>query len=178
MISFYIGLDLGQKRDPAAIAIVEKKGLILVRHLERMPLGTTYPNIVERIRRIANHHPLAGRCALAVDGTGLGAPVVDMLRAARIGCEIAAVTITGGEKESKSGNTWNVPRTDLIAGLQLLLEQKQIKIASRLKETEAIVRELMNINSPSHHDDLVFALSLACWRAKRGEIGHRSVPFF
>jgi hypothetical protein len=94
-----------------------------VRHLERVPLGTTYPGIVERTRQIANHDPLLGQCALAVDGTGLGAPVVDMLRTAHLGCEISAVTITNGDREHRAGQSSSVPKYDLIAGLQLLLER-------------------------------------------------------
>jgi hypothetical protein len=48
-------------------------------------------------------------CALALDGTGVGAPVVDMPRAARLGCDIAAVTITGGERLHQKGSVWRVP---------------------------------------------------------------------
>jgi hypothetical protein len=102
---FYVGLDLGQSQDPAAIAVVERleprRGGscgILVRHLERAVLGTPYPRIVARVGAIVNHKELRGRCALAVDGTGVGAPVVDMLRGAGLGCELSAVTITGGER--------------------------------------------------------------------------------
>ena len=57
------------------------EGLVL-RHVERVPLGTPYPEVVERVRELVTHDELAGRCALAVDATGVGAPVVDMLRAA------------------------------------------------------------------------------------------------
>ena len=39
--------------------------------------------------------------AMAVDATGLGAPVVDMLRAARLSCDISAVNITGGDQQSR-----------------------------------------------------------------------------
>jgi hypothetical protein len=77
---FYVGLDLGQSQDPAAIAVVERLAprhgescSILVRHLERAALGTPYPRIVARVWAIVNHKELRGRCALAVDGRGLGA---------------------------------------------------------------------------------------------------------
>src|SRR6266700_1290143 len=67
MITFYIGLDLGQKRDPAAIAVVERRRLayqpsgsltLMVRHLERGPLGTPYPGIAwSSGGRYAAHRP-------------------------------------------------------------------------------------------------------------------------
>src|ERR1700733_11177591 len=113
-MTFYLGLDLGQRHDPTAIAVVEGPDVIRVRHLERVPLGTPYPGVVERVRAIVRHPELVGKCALAVDGTGVGAPVVDMLRAARLGCDISAVTITGGEREHHD----NVPKRDLMAGVQ------------------------------------------------------------
>jgi hypothetical protein len=124
---FYLGLDLGQRRDPSAIAVVEKARVMRVRHLERFRLGTLYPNVVERVREITQHRELAGNCALAVDGTGVGAPVVDMLRAARLGCDIAAVTITGGDRQRQTGSVWSVPKRDLIAVVPVLLERDELR---------------------------------------------------
>ena len=43
-----------------------------------------------------------------------------MLRESRLRCEILAVTITGGDKESQNGQAWNVPKKDLMSGVQLL----------------------------------------------------------
>jgi hypothetical protein len=158
---FYIGLDLGQRRDPSAIAVVEKT------------------------REIAQHRELAGNCALAVDGTGVGAPVVDMLRAARLGCDIAAVTTTSGDRQRQTGSVWNVPKRDLMAVVQVLLEREELRLARGLRELGALMRELTDVRSSAgiggrvrlgadgcgEHDDLVIALALACWRAKRGQIG-------
>ena len=46
---YFIGLDLGQKRDFSAVAVVERAGVGLhVRHLERMALGTPYAAVVAR----------------------------------------------------------------------------------------------------------------------------------
>ena len=71
-----------------------------MRKVERLPLGTPYPGVVARVREMVCGEALAGQCALVVDATGVGAPVVEMLRGARLGCEVTAVTITGGEKEN------------------------------------------------------------------------------
>jgi hypothetical protein len=193
---YFVGLDLGQRRDHTAIAIVERvdrnRGYegatfdrMVVRYLERVPLGTTYPQVVERVRTIVESAELRGRCALAVDSTGVGAPVVEMLRAARLGCEVTAVMITSGNKANQAGQVWNVPKRDLISGVQVLLERAELKIAKKMRNVGALVRELMDVRSVTRenglvrlgadgsgeHDDLVIAVALACWRARRPQNG-------
>ncbi|MGD1073524.1 MAG: hypothetical protein ABSB15_25715 [Bryobacteraceae bacterium] len=195
---FYFGLDLGQRRDHSAIAVVEKVSryrayagagvpVLHLRYVERVPLGTSYPEIVERVREMVTGAELSGQCALVVDATGLGAPVVQMLRSARLGCEIAAVTMTGGDKESQRGNDFNVPKRDLVAGVQVLLEKQELRIARTLEGARALIEELVDVRATvsvkgrvrlgadgyGEHDDLAIALALACWRAKRKEIDTR-----
>jgi hypothetical protein len=196
MPGFYVGLDLGKKRDPAAVAVVERfdRDAVFhrlgVRHVERVALGTPYPRVVERVREIVGKVSLAGRCFLAVDATGVGEPVVDLLRAARLGCDLCAVTITGGEYQHHNGGAWSVPKRDLIAHVQVLLERDELRIARRMRDVGSLVRELLDMQSTTtssggrrfgadgygQHDNLVIALALACWRARRPEIGHGIRP--
>jgi hypothetical protein len=68
------------------------------------------------------------------------------------------------------------PLQDLLAGLEVLLEAGELKICRRLKEAERLVRELESMRPTSRkqgsggeHDDLVFAVALAVWRARRAE---------
>jgi threonine dehydrogenase-like Zn-dependent dehydrogenase len=173
---YFLGLDLGQKRDYSAVVVVERvdhrrafQGTefekLNVRYVERLPLGTPYPVVVERMREIVQSDELCGDCALAVDATGVGVPVVDMLRAARLGCEVMAVTITGGGRESAG----SVPKRDLLAGVEVLLEKGQLRIG-KVREAARLGRELMAMRTGKdggEHDDLVIALALACWRARR-----------
>jgi len=194
---YFVGLDLGQKRDHSAIAVVERVeaysayrapvlGRLEVRYLERVPLGTSYPAVAERVRRIVQCGAIDGKAVVVVDATGVGRPVVDLLRAGRMRCEVAAVTITGGEKAVQSFDGWSVPKKDLMAGVQVLLEKDQLKVAPKLKAAGALVRELtdmrmtakggrvrMGANGEGEHDDLVIALALGCWRATRGTVGLR-----
>jgi hypothetical protein len=163
---FYIGIDLGQRRDHTAIAVAERMDRyagyqgaefdhLRVRYLERVALGTSYP------------------------------PVVDLLRAARLGCEITAVTITGGERASQTAGGWNVPKSDLIASVQVLLEKNQLRISTMLRDVGALVKELTDMRvvtrstgsarisaeGEGQHDDLVIALALACWKGKQTRCG-------
>ena len=190
---FYLGLDLGQKRDHSAVAVVERidhrrafRGSaferLVVRYVERLPFGYSLsPGCAERVRAIVRSQALIGNCAIAVDATGVGAPVVDMLRAARLGCDLSAVVITGGGRAAG----YSVPKRDLMAEVLMLLEQGQLKIGN-LREGPRLVRELMDVRESGgrlgaegsgEHDDLAIAVALACWRAKRrefcGEVGFR-----
>jgi len=189
----FAGVDLGQRHDHTAIAVVErmefyqayqapKMHSLLLRHVERVPLGTTYPEIVRRLKQLVRE---AG-CPVAVDATGVGAPVVDMLRGAGLGCEVTAVVMTGGESERRTGAGWCVPKQDLVAGVQVLLEKGELKIARGMREAGTLVRELADVKArigsvgrvrvgadgAGEHDDLVMAVALACWRAKRRENGY------
>jgi Terminase RNaseH-like domain len=193
---FYIGLDLGQRRDHSAMAVVERVSRprpygepefveARVRHVERIPLGATYPEVVEHVAAVTRAPELQGRCEVVVDATGVGAPVVDLLRAARLECEVTAVKITGGEKEngrlSRGGGEFNVPKQDLFAAVQLLIEKGELRIARGLGELGALVEELVDVRRTTkangrermgadghgEHDDLVIALALGCWKARR-----------
>ena len=206
---FYLGLDLGQRRDYSAIAVVEReeqvrpygeaeyRGMQLV-HMERLALGTTYAGVVERVRDISSVPELAPHCELIVDATGVGAPVVEMLRAAKLGWGISAVTITGGGKENRKevwrGGDYNVPKADLVAAVQLALENNELRIARGLRDAAALVEELVNVRKSfqgsghervgadrsGEHDDLVIALALACWKARKTipTIGMRGTRLF
>src|SRR5204863_6945906 len=94
--NYFVGLDLAQSQDYTAIAVVEraefegefdpvmyahrKETSLRLRYLERVARGTPYTGVVERVRQVVRTPELAGRCHLIVDATGVGAPVVDMLR--------------------------------------------------------------------------------------------------
>jgi hypothetical protein len=191
----FVGLDLGQKQDHSAIAVVERDDKrsawmptvvdrLRVRHLERLPLGTSYLRVVDRVKEVVTHPQLAGRCSLIADATGVGGPVVDLLRSARLGCPIKPVTITSGEKPHSDGERWHVPKRDLLTGLLVLLESGKISIPRALPDAPTLIRELneveirhrpagslaMGANGAGQHDDLVIAAALACWGAGRKEI--------
>ncbi len=200
---YFLGVDLGQKQDYTAIAVVERwerQGELdrwslerplevghNLRHLEKLALGTPYPEVVGRVRDLARSGAVAGRCAVVADATGVGGPVIDMLRGADLGCELTAVTITGGEKASRADGGWRVPKRDLVVGLEVMLETGSLRIAAGLREGEAFVKELTEMRvkvsagrreqfgawREGTHDDLALAVALACWRAKWGTVGHQ-----
>ena len=124
---FVIGLDLGQVQDHSAIAVVEKTfpvdsttdipqpAVYAVRHLERLPLGTPYPKVAARLVELFDRQPLAGG-TLVVDETGLGRPVVDLLRTLPIKATFRPLTITSGSRARLDATgRWRVPKRMLVA---------------------------------------------------------------
>lgn len=147
-------------------------------HLQRWPLRTPYPTIVQDVAAILNRPPLQGsRSALVVDKTGVGAPVVDLLRQA--GTKPIAVTITAGTNVLHDPVTGDlhVPKRDLVSTVAVLLEQQRLQIANQLPEAATLSAELQNFRRKitpvgndqyaawreSKHDDLVLATALAAW---------------
>jgi hypothetical protein len=197
MAGFFVGLDLGQSRDFTALAVVdwtetagqwdaanwthEKVIVQRLRHLERMPLGTPYPEVVERVTEVMESLAESGRCELIVDATGVGRPVVDMLRRESLDCEIRPVMVTGGQSESLDDGYYKVPKRDLIIGLQVLLQTGVMKIADGLQYGPALMKEMADMRvkvttsgneqygawREGTHDDLVFAVALAGWGAEK-----------
>ena len=47
--------------------------------LERVPLGTPYPQVVERLWRLTHRMDLIGQVKVVVDATGVGSPVVEAM---------------------------------------------------------------------------------------------------
>lgn len=201
-MNFGLGCDLGQVNDPAAIVVVQKipnehpdrtkpyPGDILhARHIERMALRTSYPDVVRRIATLMDTPPLRGNCDLVVDHTGVGRAPVDMMREA--GLTPIAISITAGaiEQRKPSANALdrNVPKKELIAALRMLFESRpqRLRIAANLKYTDAIIKELTTFTQKisqsgratfealreSDHDDIVLALGLVCWWCAKSPLG-------
>jgi hypothetical protein len=185
---YYLGLDLGKRRDHTAIAVIEKQEtrtpwngtarvVLQIRHVERVPLGTPYHLVVDRVRHLVTTHPLRDNCVLAVDATGLGDPVVEILQRARLGCTITPVTITGQGKTTQINGVYHVPKSDLWTGITLLLEQKQLRISKDMPTAGALSRELSNLRNntlaarPGEKDDLSMAVALAVWKARQSSFG-------
>jgi hypothetical protein len=190
----YLGLDLGQASDYTALSILEdppnsggekpKQKKYELKYLERPDLGTSYPDIVTRVKKIIEQPQLKETSALVVDATGVGRAVLDIFYASRIGIPIIAVTITGGNIASCTSGMWHVPKRDLVGALQVMVQNHQIQMPTEktLPLTGVLKAEMMNfkakINLRGHdsyeaggasdwregqHDDLVLSLALICW---------------
>jgi hypothetical protein len=178
-----IGLDLGQTNDPTALVLLEwnsrTKPTYRLRALRSFPLGTPYTKLPAALKPRLNSAPLAGRVALAIDATGVGAAVVDDFYEQLDDVSIYAITITGGTAVTRRGKRPNVPKSDLISTACVVLEQRRLRVAANMRETETLIDQLLayrrTTNERGHdtyaaasgsHDDLVIALALALWTAE------------
>jgi len=192
---FIIGVDLGQARDYTAICILERfeeltgeaaKGrwTTAVRyampHLERPPLGTSYPDITERLKEMIAGLPDHKRLKIVVDRTGCGRPVVDLMRKEKL--SVIPVTITaGGSVTGSVFGGYNVPKRELVSNLAIIFQANRLTIARALPEAAQLVEELQNFKikvtlagndtyeawRESDHDDLVLAAAMAAWYGEK-----------
>ncbi len=179
-----IGIDIGQKSDPTAVAVVEmewrgpedrRADHYLCRHLSRLPLGTLYPQVAERLTEIvagARQYESSVR-AVYLDATGVGQPVADELKSA--GVRVTPVYFTHGDRRTvNEDGSITLGKAFLVSRLKVLMQSKRMHLA-RTEEMDAMQKELMDyeirVNEHANetygafktgaHDDLVTALGLA-----------------
>jgi hypothetical protein len=181
-----IGVDIGQKRDPTAIAVAEvdrrqrpdgrEDTHFLIRHLDRLPLGTAYPAVVERVAGVARAAWRRSREGLIVyvDATGVGQPVVDLLQQSQLPGRLLAVYFTHGDRRAADHREVKLGKAFLVSRLQALLQTHRIHLP-KIPEAEVLARELLDFEirvdedardrygafKVGTHDDLVTALGLA-----------------
>ena len=102
MVEYFIGVDLGQKRDYTAVAIVERNGdRLCLRHLEHFKLNTSYRAVADRIQQLYRMTAAHGPVTLVVDATGVGLGVLDDLESR--GLKPIGITITSGRAVTTAG---------------------------------------------------------------------------
>jgi hypothetical protein len=195
---YTLGLDLGQAQDPTAVAIVERvrvpKIVISVPvedppvyedptyslvHLERLPLGVPYPSVIDHVQVMLSTAPLRGNCKLVIDQTGVGRPIFDLFRKAKLFPN--GVTITAGDgwhRDPDHGDSYRVSKLVLVSRLEAALHAGVLRISKDLRELPVLLSELQDFTSnrtasgyvkfgarSGRHDDLVLALAIALWHS-------------
>lgn len=181
-----MGLDIGQQRNPTALCTVEANPRprgertdwhYLVRHLERLPIGTSYPDIAQRLnavaQRLRQRSPQTPQ--LFVDATGLGKPLIDLLSQETESIrQIRGVYFTHGDRMTREGRDIRLGKAYLVSRLQMLLQSGRLhlprnpvceQLAEELLSYEIQVDEQANERygafQVGSRDDQVTALGLA-----------------
>jgi hypothetical protein len=195
-VRYVAGLDLGQPGQFTALAVLEKHYKAskrwferdvsyAVRHLERFPPGMPYCKVIEAVTAVFAEPPMKGG-TLVVDQTAVGRAVFELIRDAKTGASAHGLTVTAGHAaQADERGGWLVPKKDLAGVLQVLLQERRLKVAPALEHAQTLVAELQHFQlktvplDPSAlewrerpHDDLVLAVGIAAWQAER------QAPFF
>jgi hypothetical protein len=199
-VTYILGLDVGQAADFTALCVLEREARpsgrregkseeyddhYTVAHLERPPLRTAYPEVVRSVQKTLAHPRLAGEPnELVVDATGVGRPVVDMLREA--GLDPRPCTITGGAQTTVTDDGfWHVPKRVLVSSMSIALQTGRLHVVKSLPLADVLMREMLafrvKVKSTQHesyeawregdHDDLVLAVAMAVWWGERNPQG-------
>lgn len=190
-----IGVSFGDRRDPTALAVAEeelrtrpdkrKVFHYLVRHLERLPVGTSYSEATGRLAEIveAVRERQGSAPDLFLDATGMGDPLVEMVKTEIRRCRVRPIYFTHGDRLTEEGQAIRLGKGYLVARLKLLLEQGELHLP-RKPEAEALARDLREFQVEvkedanerygafrvGRHDDLITALGLAIHRRRQVSI--------
>lgn len=191
--AMFVGVDLGEKRDRTAVAILEGRGHGLgmdfvlkemlsyepPRHIEEVELAISL--MMEGLAHLID--PV--RVEVMVDVTGGHSRTVRELnswrdrhwaypRRLRVN-EIrynSATFHAGEEARLHKAGEWSLPKKELVRVLQLAVKSERLRIPALLRELPALWDELLNFtegesaplfSGPS--DDRLDALMLALWKA-------------
>jgi len=169
-----VGVDVGQVNDPTAIVVAEAEPdpnyagrfRFDVRFLQRLPLGTRYPAVSQRIVEVVLNlrqrdlvaitdlgvdvsEPFPARYVIVcVDVTGVGRGVYDLIAddLRGLGVKAIACTFTHGERITASGTERNaglsVGKGALVSRCQALLQTGRLIFPARHPEVPALIGEL------------------------------------
>ncbi len=176
----FTGLAVLEKRWQVAQYGFEREASYAIRHLARFPPGTPYGQVVDALRAVFAEPPVRTG-SLVVDQTGVGRAVFQTIRNAKLGAAVRGLTVTGGHAaapDERGG--WLVPKKDLVGILQVLLQEKRLKVAPALEHARTLAEELQQFQLKAvsldpaavewrerPHDDLVLAAAGAAWQAER-----------
>jgi len=158
---YYVGVDLGQKRDHSVIAVILKKnGQITLVHMKRFALGTEYQAVIEYLKLVGER--FRNVRAFYIDQTGVGEAFPENARRA-------------GVKNVK-GIELSLPRkSDIMTHMKQVMEQKRLHIPrdrELIIEMNAEIAELTQAQKTKFHhrsgthDDRLWALALAIYGSR------------
>jgi hypothetical protein len=189
---FWLGVDLAQAQDNTALVCVHDEclptwvgGRQALGPRRRTVVfadkfkGVSYPDVVSHVIRTMLKEPLRGRTRLAIDASGLGRVVSDLM--SEQGVDHHAIQMTVGQNWVEKGRYVNVGKTLLLETLSLLFATGDLTFAHDLPLREDILAELETFQleqtaagnqiivqgkSGAHHGDLAIALAVAVFASE------------
>ncbi|MFD8335658.1 hypothetical protein ACFV42_23805 [Streptomyces solisilvae] len=149
-VPVFLGVDVGKRRDRAAwVGVVPKRlgeaklPVWSVVICEQAPVGTPYAVVGTRTRDLSHAFAAGGWPVLAaIDATGIGAAVVEDLRADPGKAEILAVTSHSGKRVTGEWPDLGVPKTLLVAALDQVVRRQALTVTPTLPAADVLGAQL------------------------------------
>jgi len=194
VIAVRVGADIGQRQDYTAIAVTEeqdRRGIehYVTRSIERLPLQTPYPTVANHIvaivqalkarseawEYVGKNYPV--ECW--VDATGVGLPIVDLVREAGVSAKSVILTGTDTLTERRD-DVISLGKGYMVGRLQVILQADRLHLPIS-EDFTPLIAELqdyhgsqnpqtghVSYNAKTAHDDMVIALALSVGEGRRG----------
>ena len=152
-----------------------------------IPTPSQIDAVVRAYRKVADHYekllerktPL--KPDLVIETSGMGLPNFQQFE--QVLPNVYGIHPLGeGDKVSRDGRIWRVPKVDMAAELQVLLENNRLIIAGDIENRKMIIAQLVNFTwkrkqsgtltvenlKASDHDDICDATMVAAWYGSHG----------
>ncbi len=152
---FIIGISLGVGIQPTALAVVEqvidsggnwlaKTRALELRHLERLPAQTSYPDTVERVATLLSSPEIdegegCGEAGVVVDVTGSGRAILELFKRSNIRVVTVGIVGAGVREEEVEFGDWRLPKVELVGTLRVAYETERLRMAKSLELVPAMV---------------------------------------
>jgi hypothetical protein len=172
-----IACDIGKQNDYSVVASLRGSGdsprKYAVVSLDRWR-HEKYQVTIAKLLQMARRHPDA---AVAIDGGGVGRPVVDLVRDGLPRRKVYSVVSTGGRNVNAGQEPGDVcvPKRDLIETVRVLLQNRRLifspelpllrELQTEFRQFEEKRTEKLNVTyeGAGAHDDMVSAVAIGCW---------------
>jgi hypothetical protein len=147
-------------------------------HIERFARGARLSEAIEAAASLLSGLPERSR--LIVDQTAGGRPAVALMDAQHLGP--TAVVIAESGRPHIAHRVLNIPRSDLVTTLALVMGEKRLTIGQILPDAETLLRQLTDYRVKPEADDpvdLAVACALAVWWGEvmvRSQVKQPPVP--
>ncbi|MDP9413250.1 MAG: hypothetical protein M3Q08_03980 [Pseudomonadota bacterium] len=154
----------------------------------RLRLGLDYSKIADHIVSLRQHPALLGDATISIDGTGLGRPLLSLLRERGFSDFVSVVITSGDQAREVSFDEWRVAKSYLVGGLSAAMSTGKLLAAQGLPDGAELRKQLedyqIEITSSGHmtanaasgsHDDMVIATALAWFAAEHIGAPHQPV---
>jgi len=158
---YYVGVDLGQKRDHTVVSVIEKKNRqFKLVHLKQFPLGTEYTEVLEYLKLVGERFQTIR--GYYIDRTGVGEVFVENAR--KYGLKnVQGIVLTMQQKQ------------EVMTCLKQVMLEKRLHIPKDKELENEMNGEISELTSAGKtkfyhrsgtHDDRLWAVGLAVYGAR------------